>query len=66
MKDVKFVKRGMAAMPFFSLINHSCNSNTLKLSTASNHIVMYAIYPIRKGEQVLNCLYKLKYSQSEI
>jgi hypothetical protein len=47
------MERGLAAMPFCSLINHSCNPNVLRHSRP-NHIVLYAMYPIRKGEQVLN------------
>jgi len=47
------VERGLAAMPFCSLINHSCNPNVLRHSRP-NHIVLYAMYPIRKGEQVLS------------
>jgi len=57
---LEYVERGIAAMPFFSLINHSCDPNIL-LHSRPNHIVMYATYPIRKGKQVLNCLYCINY-----
>ncbi|XP_001122116.2 SET and MYND domain-containing protein 4 isoform X1 [Apis mellifera] len=45
------VERGIAAMPFFSLINHSCNPNILRHSR-SNYMIIYVIYPIKKGEQL--------------
>lgn len=45
------VERGIAAMPFFSLINHSCNPNILRHSR-SNCMIIYVMYPIKKGEQV--------------
>lgn len=41
------VERGIAAMPFFSLINHSCNPNILRHSR-SNYMIIYVIYPIKK------------------
>ncbi|XP_043785490.1 SET and MYND domain-containing protein 4-like isoform X1 [Apis laboriosa] len=45
------VERGIAAMPFFSLINHSCNPNILRHSR-SNYMIIYVIFPIQKGEQL--------------
>ncbi|PBC27785.1 SET and MYND domain-containing protein 4 [Apis cerana] len=45
------VERGIAAMPFFSLINHSCNPNILRHSR-SNCMIIYVMYPIKKGEQL--------------
>ncbi|XP_006618434.1 SET and MYND domain-containing protein 4-like isoform X1 [Apis dorsata] len=45
------VERGIAAMPFFSLINHSCNPNILRHSR-SNYMIIYVIFPIKKGEQL--------------
>lgn len=45
------VERGAAAMPFSSLINHSCNPNILRHSR-SEYVIIYAIYPIEEGEQV--------------
>ncbi|CAD1478420.1 unnamed protein product [Heterotrigona itama] len=45
------VERGVAAMPFFSLINHSCNPNILRHSR-SKYMIIYAIYPIKEGEQL--------------
>ena len=55
MKGLEYTERGIASMPFHSLINHSCDPNILRHSR-SEHIVLYAMYPIRKGEQVLNYL----------
>ncbi|KAK9302571.1 hypothetical protein QLX08_005453 [Tetragonisca angustula] len=45
------VERGVAAMPFFSLINHSCNPNVLRHSR-SEYMIIYAMYPIKEGEQL--------------
>ncbi|XP_006564917.1 SET and MYND domain-containing protein 4 isoform X3 [Apis mellifera] len=56
------VERGIAAMPFFSLINHSCNPNILRHSR-SNYMIIYVIYPIKKGEQ---SLIKKKEDESKI
>ncbi|XP_076242049.1 protein-lysine N-methyltransferase SMYD4 isoform X2 [Calliopsis andreniformis] len=50
-RGLEAAERGVAVMPFCSLINHSCSSNILRHSK-SNHIVIYTIYPIEKGEQV--------------
>ena len=47
---------GTAIMPFISLINHSCESNVLWIPTPK-HFELYAIHPIKKGEQVLADLY---------
>ncbi|XP_072760205.1 SET and MYND domain-containing protein 4 isoform X2 [Anoplolepis gracilipes] len=52
-QGMEHVERGIAAMPFFSLINHSCDGNVLR-HPRSKHIVMYAMYPIRKGEQIFD------------
>ncbi|KAL6259901.1 hypothetical protein P5V15_009812 [Pogonomyrmex californicus] len=52
-QGLEHVERGIAAMPFLSLFNHSCNPNILRHSR-SKHIVIYAMYPIRKGEQLLD------------
>lgn len=49
------VERGLAAMPFCSLFNHSCSPNIMRISRPQ-HIILYALYPIRKNEQVLNIL----------
>lgn len=47
------VRRGLAIMPFLSLINHSCSPNTLRNCTPK-HVIMYAMYPIKKGEQLFD------------
>ncbi|RLU24101.1 hypothetical protein DMN91_004310 [Ooceraea biroi] len=52
-QDLDNVERGLAAMPFYSLLNHSCSPNVLRHSRPK-HIVLYAMYPIRKGEQLLD------------
>lgn len=52
-QGLEHVQRGIAAMPFFSLINHSCDPNILRHSRPK-HIVIYAMYPIRKDEQLLD------------
>ncbi|KAK2577172.1 hypothetical protein KPH14_003329 [Odynerus spinipes] len=46
-------QRGVIAMPFCSLINHSCDPNVLRNSRLE-HVVLYAAYPIKKGEQLLD------------
>lgn len=43
--------RGSAALPFYSLINHSCDPNVARNSLAE-HIVLYALYPMEKDTQV--------------
>ncbi|XP_025991232.2 SET and MYND domain-containing protein 4 isoform X2 [Solenopsis invicta] len=53
MQGLEYKERGIASMPFLSLINHSCDPNILRHSR-SEHIVLYAMYPIRKGEQLLD------------
>ncbi|XP_012538700.2 SET and MYND domain-containing protein 4 isoform X1 [Monomorium pharaonis] len=53
MKDLEYVERGIASMPFLSLINHSCDPNVFRHSKPE-HIVLYAMYPIKKGEQLLD------------
>ncbi|XP_076763579.1 protein-lysine N-methyltransferase SMYD4 [Xylocopa sonorina] len=52
-RGLETVERGAAAMPFFSLFNHSCNPNVSRHSR-SKHMVMYAMYPIKKGEQIFD------------
>ncbi|KYN14829.1 PREDICTED: SET and MYND domain-containing protein 4-like [Trachymyrmex cornetzi] len=52
-QGLEYLERGIAAMPFFSLINHSCDPNILRHSRPE-HIVIYAMYPIEKGEQLLD------------
>ncbi|XP_054004204.1 SET and MYND domain-containing protein 4-like isoform X2 [Hylaeus anthracinus] len=47
------VERGSAAMPFFSLVNHSCNPNILRHSR-SKHMIMFVMYPIQKDEQIFD------------
>lgn len=44
--------RGSAALPFYSLINHSCDPNVAR-NSLSEHIVLYALYPIEKDTQVI-------------
>ncbi|EFN81718.1 SET and MYND domain-containing protein 4 [Harpegnathos saltator] len=46
-------ERGNAILPFCSLFNHSCNPNVFRVSR-SQHTVLYTLYPIRKGEQLLD------------
>lgn len=48
---LEVVERGVAAMPFFSLINHSCNPNILRHSR-SEYMIIYAMYSIKEGEQL--------------
>ncbi|GAB1859042.1 SET and MYND domain-containing protein 4 [Camponotus japonicus] len=52
-QDLECVERGIAAMPFYSLMNHSCNPNIFRHSR-SKHMVIYAMHPIRKGEQLFD------------
>ncbi|XP_029168935.1 SET and MYND domain-containing protein 4-like [Nylanderia fulva] len=52
-QGLECVERGIAAMPFGSLINHSCNPNIIRHSR-SKHMLVYAMYPIRKGEQLFD------------
>ncbi|XP_034194059.2 protein-lysine N-methyltransferase SMYD4-like [Osmia lignaria lignaria] len=44
---------GGALMPFLSLINHSCNPNILRVDR-TGHMIIYAIYPIKKDEQIFD------------
>lgn len=46
-------ERGVVAMAFYSLFNHSCNPNVLRFSR-SREMIMCAAYPIQKGEQLLD------------
>ena len=57
-RDSKPEQRGKVIMPLLSLINHSCNPNIFRLPRAT-HVVLYAKYPIQKGEQVLSWLYRI-------
>lgn len=43
--------RGKVASPFVGLMNHSCFPNAL-MQHKRDHIVLYAGYPVKKGEQV--------------
>ncbi|XP_012277849.1 SET and MYND domain-containing protein 4-like [Orussus abietinus] len=52
-RDFDNVERGAALMPFFSLINHSCDHNITRQSL-KEHMVLYALYPIEKGEQLFD------------
>ncbi|XP_033231350.1 SET and MYND domain-containing protein 4-like [Belonocnema kinseyi] len=45
--------RGSAALPFYSLINHSCDPNVSRNSLAE-HVVLYALYPMEKGTQLFD------------
>ncbi|KZC05759.1 SET and MYND domain-containing protein 4 [Dufourea novaeangliae] len=51
--DMDTNERGIVAMPFFSLINHSCNPNVLRVSRPKD-IVIYAMYPIQECEQIFD------------
>ncbi|XP_020298055.1 SET and MYND domain-containing protein 4-like [Pseudomyrmex gracilis] len=53
MQGLNYLSYGVAAMPFFSLFNHSCNPN-IQICSRAKHAVMHVIYPIKKGEQLLN------------
>ncbi|XP_017884795.1 SET and MYND domain-containing protein 4-like [Ceratina calcarata] len=44
-------RRGFGIMPFLSLMNHSCSPNISRDCT-SKHIVVRAMYPIKRGEQL--------------
>ncbi|XP_035731524.1 SET and MYND domain-containing protein 4-like [Vespa mandarinia] len=46
-------ERGIAAMAFYSLFNHSCDPNILRYSRSTNMIIC-AAYPIKKGDQILD------------
>ncbi|XP_015191726.1 PREDICTED: SET and MYND domain-containing protein 4-like [Polistes dominula] len=46
-------QRGMVAMAFYSLFNHSCSANVLRYS-AGTSTVMRSIFPIKKGEQLFD------------
>ncbi|XP_071870834.1 SET and MYND domain-containing protein 4 [Bombus fervidus] len=49
--ELEAVERGIAAMPFCSLFNHSCNPNTFR-NSRSEYNIIYAVYPIEEGEQI--------------
>lgn len=44
--------RGLAFLPFMSLTNISCFPNAYR-QCKKDRIVLYATYPIKKGEQVI-------------
>ncbi|XP_011876680.1 PREDICTED: SET and MYND domain-containing protein 4-like [Vollenhovia emeryi] len=52
-QGLECVERGIAAMPFLSLFNHSCSPNIFRHSRPK-HIVIYAMYPIQRGEQLFD------------
>ncbi|KAL0123036.1 hypothetical protein PUN28_007576 [Cardiocondyla obscurior] len=53
LQGLEYTDRGIGALPFLSLFNHSCSANILRHSR-SKHEVIYTLYPIRKGEQLLD------------
>ncbi|XP_046483221.1 SET and MYND domain-containing protein 4-like isoform X1 [Neodiprion pinetum] len=53
LRGLEDYERGAAAMPFYSLINHSCDPNVTRQSRPK-HIVLYALYPIAEGEQIFD------------
>ncbi|XP_019698178.2 SET and MYND domain-containing protein 4 [Harpegnathos saltator] len=44
---------GNAILSFCSLFNHSCSPNIIRVSK-SHDIVLYTLYPIQKGKQILD------------
>ncbi|XP_023288710.1 SET and MYND domain-containing protein 4-like [Orussus abietinus] len=52
-RDFETTVRGVAIAPFLSFSNHSCNPNIVDQSI-KEHLVLYAIQPIRKGEQLFS------------
>ncbi|XP_012267599.2 SET and MYND domain-containing protein 4-like [Athalia rosae] len=51
LRGLEDYEHGAAAMPFYSLINHSCDSSVTRRAR-KDHIILYAMYPIEKGEQI--------------
>ncbi|XP_076292366.1 protein-lysine N-methyltransferase SMYD4 [Lasioglossum baleicum] len=47
------VERGVFALPFCSLINHSCNPNITRVSQNKEEALI-AIYPIKSGKQIFD------------
>ncbi|XP_003702826.1 protein-lysine N-methyltransferase SMYD4 [Megachile rotundata] len=52
-RGINLADRGVAVMAFLSLINHSCCAQILR-NSVSNHMVVYAIFPIKKDEQIFD------------
>ncbi|XP_012286362.1 SET and MYND domain-containing protein 4 isoform X2 [Orussus abietinus] len=52
-RKVEYILRGVAIMPFLSLINHSCDPNTVRQSKKA-HMVVYALFPIKEGGQLFS------------
>ncbi|CAK9808876.1 SET and MYND domain-containing protein 4 [Anthophora quadrimaculata] len=50
---LELVERGLVTLPFLSLANHSCCSNITRQCT-STHVIAYAVYPIKEGEQIFD------------
>ncbi|KOC68328.1 SET and MYND domain-containing protein 4 [Habropoda laboriosa] len=50
---LEYREHGSVALPFASLMNHSCNANTTGVSS-SGHMIIYALYPIKEGEQIFS------------
>ncbi|XP_020711899.2 SET and MYND domain-containing protein 4-like isoform X2 [Athalia rosae] len=63
LRGVEDYENGAAAMPFYSLFNHSCDSSVTR-SVQKDHIILYAMYPIEKGEQIYDN-YGVHYALSE-
>ncbi|XP_031832591.1 protein-lysine N-methyltransferase SMYD4 [Nomia melanderi] len=47
------ITRGIAALPFCSLFNHSCSLNVMRLSR-SKDLIIYVLCPIKQGEQIFD------------
>ncbi|XP_054001166.1 SET and MYND domain-containing protein 4-like [Hylaeus anthracinus] len=47
------LSRGSAIMPSMCFINHSCDPNIARI-TRSGYMIMSALYPIEKGEQIFD------------
>ncbi|CAK9801439.1 SET and MYND domain-containing protein 4 [Anthophora plagiata] len=50
---LELVERGLVTLPFLSLANHSCCPNITR-QCMSTHVIAYAVYPIKEGEQVFD------------
>lgn len=48
---------GEIVLPFCSLINHSCSPNVARCSSENQRVILFAMRPIRKGEQVWNIIF---------
>ncbi|XP_076629967.1 protein-lysine N-methyltransferase SMYD4-like [Colletes latitarsis] len=53
LREMHPLSRGSAIMPFLSFINHNCNPNITR-HFRSGHMIMSALYPIEKGEQIFD------------